>query len=302
MAATIFEQSGDWYLSKNLMPRPAEKFQVDRFNNDNGMATVRSFLSLPPEIRVDIYKLLLVSNSTISFQHYDYKCGFTCGCNGDFPLAPLRRAQGAGVLNDIHPKILRTCRQVHAEAASILYRDNRFRFACPKDFERFSHDIMPVNAASLRNIGADHSTIDSDIHHFWFFHTQTAVSSTPSLAKFSATFAVQWHSHTPSFFMDALVCMNLLLQTHPRLKRLVLRRQLVHRDPAHGTDIFTLVLVSDDYELKARRCFKAEIDRNSTERNCEIINEAFVDIDAELAILRKPRETPWQIGAGSIFR
>jgi hypothetical protein len=124
-----------------------------------------------------------------------------------------------------------------------------------------------MNAASLRNIGADHSAIDSSIHHFWFFHTQTAVSSSPGLTEFSANFVVRWNYRTPSIITDALICMNLLLQTHPRLKKLVLRRQLSHHEAEHGMDIFTLVLVPDDYELTVGRFFDGAVDGYSTEND-----------------------------------
>ena len=300
--AAIFESRGDSYVGKTLLRSPVQPIPIERVENGNEAANLLSFLEFPPEIRVDIYKLLLVSHSSISFfQRYDHTTGASCGCCGDLPLSPLRRARKAGVPPDIHTQILHTCRQVHAETASILYRDNKFLFPCPKDLERFSRDIRSVNAASLRNISADHSAFDCSIHYFWFFHTQTAVSSTPGLAEFSANFVVRWNHRTPSLFMDALVCMNLILQTHPRLRKLVLRRQLVHVEPTRNTDIITLVLVSENYKLKPGRRFEVAVNGCPTELNHESRDEILVDIDAELAILRKPRERPWQVGAGSIF-
>jgi hypothetical protein len=78
-----------------------------------------------------------------------------------------------------------------------------------------------------------------------------------------------------------------LLQTHPRLKKLVFCGEV---------RVFTMVLVSEEYELKPKRA-----EGDLTERDPEFGDEVFVDIDAELAILRRPRETPWQLCLDSIF-
>ena len=298
-AAAIFQHSaGDSSQGEDFSSCLAQTGSIQCVKKDGGAAKVLlSFLDLPAEIRMDIYKLLLVSSSTISFfQPYDPQRGQSCSCRGDLPLAPLRRTGG---VSDIHLQILRTCRQVQAEATSILYGDNRYSFPCPKDLERFSRDIRSTNAASLRNISADHSNIDCSVHDFWFFHTQTALSATPGLAEFSADFAVRWNARTPSFFVDALVCMNLVLQTHPRLKKLVLRRPSLHAWQSQNRDIFTLVLVCHDYKLKSGTCFEVAFDGYQYQRDGEVKAEDFIDIEAELAILRKLR--PGQIGAGSVF-
>ena len=189
-AAAIFEHSaGDSSQRHYVSSCLAQTGSFERIEKNGGAAKgLRSFLDLPAEIRVDLYKLLVVSSLTMSFfLPYDPQRGQSCSCRGDLPLVPLRRTGG---VHDVHLQILRTCRQVHAEATSMLYGDNRFSFPCPKDLERFSRDIGSVNAASLRTIGADHSNIDCSVHDFWFFHTQTALSATPGLTEFSASFAV----------------------------------------------------------------------------------------------------------------
>jgi hypothetical protein len=58
------------------------------------------FLSLPPEIRSNIYDLLLVApNGIMTCSHKDFKP---------------------------HPQILRVCQQIHTEASPILYGKNQF--------------------------------------------------------------------------------------------------------------------------------------------------------------------------------
>ena len=65
-----------------------------------------SLLSLPPEVRVKIYRDLLRSDSWI------------CMKRGQPP--------GQGTLNGLHPAILATCRLIHNEAVVMLYEENSF--------------------------------------------------------------------------------------------------------------------------------------------------------------------------------
>jgi hypothetical protein len=70
VAAAIFENSQYSYLSKTLVPRRTDIVQIGPLNNDRGVPTVYSFLDLPPEIRLEIYKMILISYSTIYFQYW----------------------------------------------------------------------------------------------------------------------------------------------------------------------------------------------------------------------------------------
>ena len=87
-----------------------------------------SLLGLPPEVRLEIYRHLLVHHESIQPQilrNLDYYTG-------------IRRAERAisntrsHPVRDFSPKtaILRTCRQIYGEAVSILYGENTFLYSC----------------------------------------------------------------------------------------------------------------------------------------------------------------------------
>ncbi|KAL8915409.1 MAG: hypothetical protein Q9172_006887 [Xanthocarpia lactea] len=109
-----------------------------------------NFLGLPLKIRLEIYKLLLVSKispddiqalrwrihkklrdcNPIS-QHFDYR-----------PLNP----------SNIHPSILATCRCINQEATCYLYDSNTFFLATLDAVRRWLHDIGPSNAEMLKDL------------------------------------------------------------------------------------------------------------------------------------------------------
>lgn len=71
------------------------------------------FLRLPGELRNEIYELLLTSPELTAQQRRAASI-HTSSCSSALPKA------------DIHPAILSTCRQIHAEATPILYARNTF--------------------------------------------------------------------------------------------------------------------------------------------------------------------------------
>jgi hypothetical protein len=62
-----------------------------------------TFLDFPAEIRIDIYDLLLVQRPAVSFRG---------------------RLLNDTVKFNVYPHILRVCRQIHEEAASVFYGRN----------------------------------------------------------------------------------------------------------------------------------------------------------------------------------
>lgn len=70
-----------------------------------------SFLSLPLEVRIMIYRLLLVANKPLACEY---------GTGIDLEEPPWAKS-GA---YHLQPAILRTCSQLHREASPILYREN----------------------------------------------------------------------------------------------------------------------------------------------------------------------------------
>ena len=125
-----------------------------------------TFFSLPPEIRLDIYDLLLQS-----------PCGETISIRTEDPAdyekrKPLRRARTTyrimsgrfrassiettyGLLTpcNISPAILRVNRQMHCEAVAVLYGSHVFDFG--KDAEGvipFLSDLTPAARASIKRV------------------------------------------------------------------------------------------------------------------------------------------------------
>jgi hypothetical protein len=100
------------------------------------------FMTLPPELRNRVYRLLFVTKASIDSWTPSNFCRTSA--------------------------LLRTCRQINKEGASILYGENHFRFVRIhlmraqywansteigyKDFRRFLTDIGPVNVSYLRII------------------------------------------------------------------------------------------------------------------------------------------------------
>lgn len=80
-------------------------------------------LRLPTELRLEIYRYLLVSGRTLR-------------------MVRRKEVGSSSPKNRLFPAILRTCRLVHSEAADVLYRDNFF----------LAHrvDESNSNAASIR--------------------------------------------------------------------------------------------------------------------------------------------------------
>lgn len=276
LAPSIFEDAGGSYL-RQILKEPAPKFLV-----------------LPPEIRIPIYKRVIIGHGRIRVVRYSCVCIW---------VGSRHSADRAAILDDLHSAIRRTARQVYTEAVTILYGDNKFYFACLKDFEKFTNGIGSVNAASLQHVDAEYNAPNCSLPLFWFFQTQAAVSSSPGLTYFSAMFTVRRGQPVISHFKDLLICMKLLLQTHPRLTKLVMRRLRNSFLPQQRPASFQLVLVNEDYKLNCEASSKPSMDINgfSTELNDEVPQGVLIDIDVELAILEKPREGWWPINAQSIF-
>jgi hypothetical protein len=99
-----------------------------------------SFLTLPVEIRLLIYDLLLIARSW------------------DQPLEPGRRwtsldgRQKYSLITSIGTGILQTCRQIYHEANPIFYSKNSFLFYDPVKALRFIEQIGPVNLKLIKEL------------------------------------------------------------------------------------------------------------------------------------------------------
>ncbi|KAJ4305700.1 hypothetical protein N0V90_001231 [Kalmusia sp. IMI 367209] len=93
-------------------------------------ARLTTFLRFPAEIRVEIYKLLLIQESSKTVQYQV--------CPSTLQLV-LRTWGGCGhprpwIRHFIFPSILRCCRTTHREGTPILYAENWFSVEMPNDY------------------------------------------------------------------------------------------------------------------------------------------------------------------------
>ena len=106
-----------------------------------------TFLTLPPEIRLQIYSLLLINGSDL-VQEGDENTGqerFMLPTKiGEFIV------EGPGY--GIDPTILQTCRQIYREANPVLYSQNVFVSDDPENVVRFFEQIGPVNLKLIRKL------------------------------------------------------------------------------------------------------------------------------------------------------
>lgn len=89
----------------------------------------RHFLSLPPEIRLQIYKYTLICNNQIKPER--------------------RRGRGDST---IAAPLLRTCKQIYHEAAPVLYSGNTFLIDYPKLILDWFKAIGPQNIGYLERL------------------------------------------------------------------------------------------------------------------------------------------------------
>lgn len=86
-----------------------------------------SLMQLPIEIRLQIYRYLLVTKNKISNPGALIKCGIRLGND----CAAWR------IYPNLTMKILRISRQVYNEALPIFYQENTFSFSCAEDMVHF---------------------------------------------------------------------------------------------------------------------------------------------------------------------
>ncbi len=96
------------------------------------------FLELPPEIRVAIYELILISPD-LSIEAYKLLD----------PVGPIDPADQPPRIKGIDSKILRTCSKVLYEAAPILYGKNTFQFSAPRNIAAFEGETGGIFSGPL---------------------------------------------------------------------------------------------------------------------------------------------------------
>jgi hypothetical protein len=155
----------DWTYEALRVYRPYKVLEAERRKTkcDDRERQTLSFLDLPGEIRTQIYKLALVFESietetqfrsrshTIACAGRDYQDAFEVSRHYKTWVKTVRPALG----------LLRVNKQVNAEAASVFYGHNEFRFT--------SHDGRDILEAFCRTIGeANTRRLAKITHHITF--------------------------------------------------------------------------------------------------------------------------------------
>ena len=101
------------------------------------------FLSLPIEIRLQVYSLLL-KDFSIQIQYLFVRQNFQSAFRNKSPCT------------NIHPQILRTCRQTHSEGSPILYGSPHFDCSsCILGLEKLRAQIGPYNFRLIKRLTID---------------------------------------------------------------------------------------------------------------------------------------------------
>lgn len=123
-----------------------------------------SLFSLPPEIRLMIYKYVMPSEAYVIINHYHSRGKDNCVCrrckhvfrtprdldSHNQRMARLGWHNSSDVGLSFFSSILRTCRIIHAEACSWLYQSTLFLLEDPISAKRFSMHADQDQVRSLR--------------------------------------------------------------------------------------------------------------------------------------------------------
>ncbi|RAK85233.1 hypothetical protein BO79DRAFT_289982 [Aspergillus costaricaensis CBS 115574] len=109
------------------------------------------FLTLPPELRLLIYTHLLTNK-----HHHRRTLSIADNITNNRPQLstqnPIHLHHHNNKTNNLHPSILLTCKQIHAEALPILYTHNTFSTTHPTPLHHHLTSIGPLNTSLLRSL------------------------------------------------------------------------------------------------------------------------------------------------------
>ncbi|PYH68316.1 uncharacterized protein BO88DRAFT_405753 [Aspergillus vadensis CBS 113365] len=112
------------------------------------------FLTLPPELRLLIYTHLLTNHD-----HDHRALSVTNNIANNRPQFSTQNPihlyhphHHSNKKNNLHPSILLTCKQIHAEALPILYTHNTFSTTHPTQLHHHITSIGPLNTSLLRSL------------------------------------------------------------------------------------------------------------------------------------------------------
>jgi hypothetical protein len=106
-------------------------------------ASLTTFFRFPPEIRLQIYRLLLIADGGIKYH--------VCLLKTCFLVPPELRGKKK-YRHGLFPAILETCRTIHREANPILYEKNEFKVNCCS----VSSQLLEIPCSSVLQITKIH--------------------------------------------------------------------------------------------------------------------------------------------------
>ncbi|RDL33894.1 Uncharacterized protein BP5553_08262 [Venustampulla echinocandica] len=126
-------------------PRRLDRLVITPATNNVKANNNVSFLSLPLEIRLQIYDLLLVSR-------YDPAQNPSWAVGNTHQKRIILDMDQSPEYRTMEPGILRTCKQIYHEANPILYSDNVFKIGGAEYMFRFIVRVGPVNIQFVKSI------------------------------------------------------------------------------------------------------------------------------------------------------
>ena len=209
------------------------------------------FLRLPTEIRLQIYRWLLVSKVRIKITKTELPIVKVALCSNR--QTPQFKFHHDLSNNDIFPQILTASRRVHEEATPILYGRNTWHFVVNKWFQHFLHHIGTQNASSIRYCYLRGYALDVPEWSLAIAPCMMMNRLRTFEISLSSSDGRRPRGHSERIpgeegkTMKALLYMRMLLQVHPSL------RAVIRTKVEGGSSVYTynLMLVSEEYRMEA---------------------------------------------------
>jgi hypothetical protein len=132
-------------MATQLLPRDSPVTSQPRAKDDLKCEDKTTFLTLPVEIRLRIYDILLVSRFDRS-KNPSWAVGST-----NQKKISLETVQ-ASQYRTMEPRILGMCKQVYNEAVSILYSENAFLISNPESIFQLHAEIRRENFQMIKSL------------------------------------------------------------------------------------------------------------------------------------------------------
>ena len=207
------------------------------------------FPRLPTEIRLQVYRWLLVSKARVKITKTELPKVKTAP-RSDQQIQQFSFHHDLSN-NDIFPQIITTSHGIHDEAKPILYSRNIWHFVVNKWFQTFLQHIGPENASSIRYCHLRGYALDVPEWSLAIAPCMMMNRLRTFEISLSSSDGRRPRGHSERIpgeegkTMKALLYMRMLLQVHPSL-RAVIRTKV---DGGSSACSYNLMLVSEEYRM-----------------------------------------------------